>query len=56
MASEKGASFPSKPSICLNDSKQSIYALTCTSNGEYIICGGKDKIIRLYNPYKSLLI
>lgn len=50
------ASLPTKATICMNDSKESIYALTCTSSGEYIICGGKDKIIRLYNPFKSLLI
>lgn len=56
MATEQSSSLPTKASICLNDSKQSIYALTCTSSGEHIICGGKDKIIRLYNPYKSLLI
>eukprot|EP01084_Bolivina_argentea_P124554 220703_1 len=50
------ANLPTKQTVCLKDSKGSIYALTCTSDGEYIISGGMDKTIRLYNPHKSLLI
>jgi len=47
---------PLNESACLNDSTGSIYALTCTSDGDYLLSGGQDKVIRLYNPYKSLLI
>eukprot|EP01083_Nonionella_stella_P054640 144232_1 len=49
-------SLDTRTSICLNVSKSSIYALDTTLDGDYIICGGQDKVIRLYNPYKSLLI
>lgn len=45
-----------KEDVCFSQSSASIYALTITKDGEYLLCGGQDKSIRLYNPYKSLLI